>query len=391
MFPGYSDAYIEPSSAQDERYSFITEWYDPQAALIRRYQFLYYPKDSSVEMYDIKNRRKFLSRTKFDHVKVEDLYIGSKLSIYSRQLTFVDFGDRFTESKMGNKNEKTLAIVKPDAVSKLGTIINCLKENDIQVCKAKMVQLTRKDAAIFYEEHQSKPFYNPLLDYMTSGPVVAMEIMGSDAVKQWRKLLGPTDSNAAREQEPTSLRAMFGTDNTKNAAHGSDSATSAKREIEFFFPSSGKSKLAGTAKYENCTCCVIKPHAVKSGLIGDILSVIQDAGFAVTDLSMQNIEKANAEEFYEVYKSVVAEYQSMVNELCNGPCVALEITGKDQDTANRFREFCGPADPEIARHLRPKTIRAMFGKDKIQNAVHCTDLPDDGILEVEYFFRILPH
>lgn len=77
----------------------------------------------------------------------------------------------------------------------------------------------------------------------------------------------------------------------------------------------------------------------------------------------------------------------MVAELCAGPCVALEVQQKDP--AKTFREFCGPADPEIARHLRPGTLRAVFGKTKIQNAVHCTDLPEDGLLEVQYFFKIL--
>ncbi|MBN3279249.1 NDK7 kinase, partial [Polyodon spathula] len=72
----------------------------------------------------------------------------------------------------------------------------------------------------------------------------------------------------------------------------------------------------------------------------------------------------------------------MVAELCSGPCMALEIHGSE--APKTFREFCGPADPEIARHLRPHTLRAVFGKNKVQNAVHCTDLPDDGILEVKF-------
>lgn len=79
----------------------------------------------------------------------------------------------------------------------------------------------------------------------------------------------------------------------------------------------------------------------------------------------------------------------MVNELCSGPCFAFEITGRGENTPTDFRDFVGPADPEIARHLRPNTLRAKFGHTKIKNAVHCTDLPDDGALEVEYFFKVL--
>lgn len=389
MFPGYTQEYIEPSTAQDQRYCFIAEWYDPQAALIRRYQFLFYPKDNSIEMYDIKNRRKFLSRTKSDTVKLEDMYIGSKIHVYSRQLTFVDFGDQFTQGKVGTKNERTLAIIKPDAVNKIGVILNLLKANNIQPCRAKMVKLVRKNAMELYEEHRSQPHFNTLLDYMTSGPIIAMELMGSNVINQWRSLLGPIDSEKAKESEPGSIRAKFGSNAVANAAHGSDSEKSAQRELDFFFPPNRNPKFEGTAQLNDCTCCIIKPHAVRSGIEGDIIEVIQNAGFQVTALEMFNVETANSEEFYEIYKGVVNEYQSMVTELCSGPCIALEVTGKGEETPTKFRELCGPADPEIARHLRPKTLRAMFGKDKIQNAVHCSDLPEDGVLEVEYFFRIL--
>jgi nucleoside-diphosphate kinase len=66
----------------------------------------------------------------------------------------------------------------------------------------------------------------------------------------------------------------------------------------------------------------------------------------------------------------------------------MEISGGG-NIVQEFRQFCGPSDPELARHLRPDSIRAQFGVDKVKNAIHCTDLPDDGELEVEYFFKIL--
>ena len=88
-----------------------------------------------------------------------------------------------------------------------------------------------------------------------------------------------------------------------------------------------------------------------------------------------------------VYKGVVAEYGNMVTEFTSGRCVALELTGNGGQES--FRKFCGPMDPEIARHLAPQSLRAKFGSDKVKNAVHCTDLQDDGPLELEYFFSIL--
>uniref|UniRef100_A0A8C4S991 NME/NM23 family member 7 n=1 Tax=Erpetoichthys calabaricus TaxID=27687 RepID=A0A8C4S991_ERPCA len=223
------------SQSVEERFAFLAEWYDPNAALLRRYQLLFYPKDGSVEMFDVKNQRIFLRRTKYDCLHLEDLFVGNRLNIFSRQLHLIDYGDQHTASKLGSKKQRTLAMIKPDAVAKMGTIIQLINDAGLTITKAKMT-------------------------------------------------------------------------------------------------------------------------------------------------TFSSMDRANAEEFYEVYKGVVAEYVSMVEELCAGPCIALEICGPEAPKA--FREFCGPADPEIARHLRPQTLRAIFGKNKLKNAVHCTDLPEDGILEV---------
>ncbi|XP_018412804.1 PREDICTED: nucleoside diphosphate kinase 7 [Nanorana parkeri] len=371
----------------DDRYVFIAEWYDPNAALQRRYQLLFYPKDGSVEMYDVKSHRVFLRRTKYDALHKEDLYVGNKINVFSRHLHLVDYGDQYTAHRLGSKKEKTLAMIKPDAVTKMGSIIEAILDSGFTITKAKMVQLSRTEAMDFYSEHHSKSFFNDLIHFMTSGPIVAMEVIGDEAIASWRKLLGPTNSSVARSDSPESIRAKFGIDGTKNAAHGSDSIASAAREIEFFFPSSGGRGPKNSATFTQSTCCIIKPHAVSEGLTGKIINYILDGGFAISALQMFTMEKANAEEFYEVYRGVVVEYAEMLAELCSGPCIAMEIRGPDAPKS--FREFCGPADPEIARHLRPKTIRADFGKNKVKNAVHCTDLPEDAVLEVQYFFKIL--
>ncbi|CDQ96011.1 unnamed protein product, partial [Oncorhynchus mykiss] len=129
-----------------------------------------------------------------------------------------------------------------------------------------------KQAADFYTEHQTKSFFNNLLQFMTSGPVVAMELMGDEAVSVWRRILGPTDSGVARKEAPPSLRAQFGTDGTRNAGHGSDSLASAARELEFFFPSTAGHGPANTANCTDCSCCVIKPHAISEGKLAILVS-----------------------------------------------------------------------------------------------------------------------
>ncbi|XP_036609420.1 nucleoside diphosphate kinase 7 isoform X3 [Trichosurus vulpecula] len=363
----------------DERYVFVAEWYDPNASLLRRYDLLYYPVDGSVEMYDVKNHRTFLKRTVYDSVRLQDLFIGNKVTIFSRQLHLIDYGDQYTARQLCSRKEKTLALLKPDAVRHAGEIINMINEAGFKISKLKMMMLSRKEATDFYVDHLSKPFYNELLHFITISPVIAMEILGDDAINEWKKLMGPANPGMARTDFPTSIRARFGTDNIRNTVHGPDSFATAAKQLELFFPSSGSGGPVNTAKFTNCTCCIVKPHAISEGLLGKILIAIRDAGFEISAMQMYNLDRVNVEEFYEVYKGVVAEFNEMVTELYSGPCVALEI--QQNDATKTFREFCGPADPEIARHLRPGTLRALFGKSKIQNAVHCTDLPEDGLLE----------
>ncbi|XP_046893232.1 nucleoside diphosphate kinase 7 isoform X2 [Hypomesus transpacificus] len=371
----------------EERFAFLAEWYDPSAALLRRYQLLFYPRDSSVEMFDVKNQRTFLRKTKYEDLRPEDLFVGNRVNVFSRQLNLIGYGDQFTANRLGSKKERTLAMIKPDAVPQIGDIIQMIYDSNLIVTKAKMTKLTWSQGADFYTEHQTKPFFNNLVQFMTSGPVVAMELMGDEAVAGWRRLLGPTDAGVARSEAAGSVRAQYGTDGTRNAGHGSDSLASAARELEFFFPSTAGCGPSNTASYTDSTCCIIKPHAISEGQTGRILNAISAAGYPVSALQMFSMDRANAEEFYEVYKGVVTEYTSMVAELCSGPCMALEIQAAS--SPQTFRDFCGPADPEIARHLRPTTLRALFGKTKVQNAVHCTDLPEDGVLEVQYFFKIM--
>lgn len=130
--------------------------------------------------------------------------------------------------------EETLSIIKPDAVEShhIGDIISRFEKNGLQITAMKMVQLTPEQAAEFYKEHEGKPFFKGLTDFMTSGPAVVMVISGPDAVAKNRELMGATDFQKAA---PGTLRKDFASSLTKNAVHGSDSQESAKREILYFF------------------------------------------------------------------------------------------------------------------------------------------------------------
>lgn len=134
---------------------------------------------------------------------------------------------------------------------------------------------------------------------------------------------------------------------------------------------------------------IIKPHAVSGGVAGEIIQRIQREGFDISAMQMFTLDSANAADFLEVYRNVVPEYTGMVEALTVGPCIAMEIKSPQEEVVDAFRAFCGPADPELARVLRPNTLRALYGDSKVENAIHCTDLVEDGVLEVEFFFGIM--
>lgn len=113
-----------------------------------------------------------------------------------------------------------------------------------------------------------------------------------------------------------------------------------------------------------------------------------DSGFEVSALQMFALDRSAAAEFLEVYHTVLPEYNAMCEQLQSGPCIALEVR-KQSQTVQELRELAGPSDPAIGKVIRPNTIRAQLGENKVINAIHVTDLPEDGPLESEFFFSIL--
>ena len=133
-----------------------------------------------------------------------------------------------------NNVEQTLSIIKPDAVER--NLIEQIKEiftkNNLKIKDSKKIHLTKEEAAEFYKVHQSKPFYDQLCSYLSSGPIFAMILEGENAVLKNRKIMGATNP---KEAEPNSIRKLYGISIDKNSVHGSDSTDNAQKEINFFF------------------------------------------------------------------------------------------------------------------------------------------------------------
>ena len=130
--------------------------------------------------------------------------------------------------------EQTLSIIKPDAVERnlQEEIKEEFKKNSFKILKEKKIKLEKSEAEKFYQVHQSKPFYNDLCAYLSSGPIVVMILQGENAVILNRELMGATNPQDAKEN---TIRKLYGISIDKNSVHGSDSNDNAKKEIDFFF------------------------------------------------------------------------------------------------------------------------------------------------------------
>ena len=129
---------------------------------------------------------------------------------------------------------RTFSIIKPDATKRniTGSINKIIEENNLNIVAQKRIKLSKERAQGFYAIHKEKPFFNDLIEYMTSGPVIVQVLEGQNAVLSNRKLMGATDPKQAEEN---TIRKLYGISIDKNSVHGSDSIENAKKEIDFFF------------------------------------------------------------------------------------------------------------------------------------------------------------
>ena len=130
--------------------------------------------------------------------------------------------------------EKTLSIIKPDAVERNleGKITEIFFNNSLKIQSRKKIKITKEEASEFYLEHQTKPFFEKLCEYLSSGPIIVMILEGENAISKSRKILGATNP---AEADPETIRNLYGLSIDKNSVHGSDSLESAEKEIKFFF------------------------------------------------------------------------------------------------------------------------------------------------------------
>jgi len=210
---------------------------------------------------------------------------------------------------------------------------------------------------------------------MTSGAVIALALEKKNAVKEWRNLMGPTNSIKASLESPMSLRARYGTDGTQNATHGSDSLYSAGRELEFWF-----GKLSGYGSFK--TLAMIKPNT--SLMHYEIIkSIILAHGYKIVKESHETLTDNRAREFYAEHVGK-GFFPNLLNYMTSGSVVALQL--EREGSIKGWRNLMGPTNTLVARKNNPESIRAIFGTDGTMNATHGSDSIDSATRELAFFF-----
>lgn len=271
--------------------------------------------------------------------------------------------------------QRTLALIKADALTKGqidGKSITDVVEAaaaaaGLYVVGRKSLKPTADQAAVVDKDKDA-------VGVLTQDPgVTALCLEGPGAVGKWLLSCGPANSGVAKERAPSTIRALWGTDGTSNAVHGSPTMEAAEKEIKAFFPE-------GSLKLER-TLCLVKPHAMPDLLA--IKAEIGKAGFTVLAEKRTTLTEARAKEFFRD-QATKSTFSTMVKEVCSGSCCILVLCRLE--AVATLQQLMGPELVATAKETRPRSLRAVFGVDGPRNAVHGSDSAKSAVREVRFFF-----
>lgn len=309
--------------------SFVAEWFDPHPQIVKQYLLKYHCSTNEVEMKDIQTKRIFLRKTKLPpFLKESDFFKGAKILLLSRDLEVIEYADGITRTLLESVGESTVCVLSPALYESLGDVISLVELAGFTLIDLKSTCLGDvEDAYAAADLLRADPD-----ELSRPGPLVVMSFRGSNSVAAVHDLVGSSSFAGRGLSCPSNM-------------------DEAMAYTNFFM--AGRSRT--TATLEECTCCVIKPHAVRERIVGAILREIVSRGFVISAVSTYRLERAAAAEFLEVYGDVVPEYREMVDEMCSGLVVALEVrllesSGGDHapdrqgGIVEAFRGHAGPWD-----------------------------------------------
>ncbi|XP_077071950.1 thioredoxin domain-containing protein 6 isoform X2 [Siphateles boraxobius] len=288
----------------------------------------------------------------------------------------------------------TVAIIKPDVVAhgKAEEIIMKIQDAGFVILAHEERTLSKAEAEGFYQHKAAEPYFQELIQFMSSGPshvLVISKMEGcEDVIPAWREFIGPPDVEEARTTQPESLRAQYGTETLSNALHGSSDSEQASRELAFFFPNfrmaGSSTERAGPEKeHVERTLALIRPDAARENR-EEILGRIHEAGFTV---AMQKEIMLSEDQVRQFYSSHLEQeyFPSLLQSMTSGPVLALALV--KQGAVEHWRNILGPKDPIQAKSEEPNSLRAQFSDvNSSINQLHGSRSSDEAEMEIGFFF-----
>lgn len=318
---------------------FELDWFDPVSGILKKVYLQYYIEDNTIQL--LSGDRTLLSRIWYKDIELSDLFIGNTIQVFNKLMVVKAYANIATTRYMESRECHYIILCCSDDGHKLGKMFSIASK-----CKFNMGRVRTTSKSIVHNNIN-----------INQGDMI-LEFVGINA-----------DSNKFMEDI--------------NKMNLNITQVSANQIPEIL------SQVTPINVPEESTLCLIKPNAIKSKNTGDILELICENGFYIGGLFSSHLTMEMAEEFFDVYKTIYPSYVNMINHVTSSPVLAVMIVGDNFDVVQRFRELTGPLDPELARVLKPKSLRALFGADVALNAIHCSDLTEDGDMECRYFFNTL--
>ncbi|KAM5303472.1 thioredoxin domain-containing protein 3 [Glossophaga mutica] len=268
---------------------------------------------------------------------------------------FIDIFFPDFKSMTSAKLERILALLRPDLFQeKAEDVLNIIQVEGFEILMQRQIVLSKEEAQTLCKEFENEDYFGNLIENMTSGPALALVLLRENGLQHWKKLIGPSTVEEAKDYLPESLCIQFATESLPiNQLYGSDSLEVAEREIQYFFP-------------PESTLVLIKPHVTHEQR-EEIVNLIKKAGFDIILLKEMLLTKEQADKIY--FKIVKKDfYKDVLEMLSEGPSWVMVLS--KWNAVSEWRRLMGPTDPEEAKLLSPDSIRARFGRNVLRNAVH---------------------
>lgn len=299
----------------------------------------------------------------------------------------------------GGLVETTLAVIKPDGMSSktIGLVLDTLIQNRFNIIAVRKVWLNEEQARRLYYTLEHQAWFDKLVKYISSGPVLGIYMARENAIQEWRDLMGPGNAQRARNEKPHTIRAQCGIDSVRNAVHGSDSKDNVEKEravifdesvMELALPELVQKALAGDttvlvpdddSTLVERTVCIIKPHVVSQGqaAVDAILQVAQFHGFEEIRHEEVHISNETALELLGSHAGDAESKQQVADDLSSAPAAAILLKGFQ--VIPRWLEILGPESVTEAKIQAPQSIRARLGTSEVNNVAIATRNHDETL------------